>query len=167
MANSRIPGPLSMTFIRAHGKSNGASRMSTAGIRRGLFVWQTHRKDKPKKPRSHIDKITPSFGIFIRPWCSPEPGGTQGFDQESFIRHGSTLPMTRVSRTALVNGTTAGIHARVEHQPQNGGQRLRKSLQRKGAIVVYIGHSTLTKTPKGQPDGPSSRPKSCQPKKGA
>ena len=59
-----------------------------------------------------------------------------------------------------------GYHARVEYRSQNGVKDFEKSLQRKGAIVVYIGHSTLTATPKGQPEGPSLGLSPENPKKG-
>jgi hypothetical protein len=61
---------------------------------------------------------------------------------------------------------TAGIKVEWNSDPKTGVKDFEESLQRNGAIVVYIGHSTLTTMPKGQPEGLSLGLSPENPKKG-
>jgi len=95
----------------------------------------------------------------------PQPGNPKGFSKQDFLDWFQAPDDSRI-----LDGPGkwwhAGIKLEFNTNIKTGVKDFEKSLQRKGAIVVYIGHSTLTKTPKGQPEGPSLGLSPENPKKG-
>jgi hypothetical protein len=125
-------------------------------------VWQTDPRTSLENRLPH--RRIPSFGIFMR------------------LSYRHSRAIHRVTKEALKawfnasDGThtpddpgkwdTAGIKVEWNSDPKTGVKDFEESLQRNGAIVVYIGHSTLTTMPKGQPEGLSLGLSPENPKKG-
>ena len=161
MANSRIPGPLrhGVQLADTHGKSwcdVGCQRGHTPGPIRVADA----PKDKPKTPPPTLTKVDTIIWHIYETLIPPQSGYPQGFTKQDFLAWFNASYDTRIPDGPGKWDTagTNGIKIEVEYNtdPKTGVKDFEKSLQRKGAIVVYIGHSTLTppKTPKG-PDGPS------------
>jgi hypothetical protein len=117
-------------------------------------------KDKPKKPAPAPTQIDRIIWHIYETLMKPTAGGIpQGFTKKDFVAwfNASSDTYNPDGPSKWDTAGTNGIKIEVEYNtdPKTGVKDFEKSLQKKGAIVVYIGHSTLTKTPKGQPDGPS------------
>jgi hypothetical protein len=164
MATSRIPGPLGHDVqLATHGKSwcdVGCQRGHAPGPIRVADA----PKDKSKKPVP-VSTNTIIFHIY-ETLMRPTAGGLpQGFTKQDFFNWFNASDDTRIP-DGPGKWDTAGIKVEKYTDPKTGVKDFEKSLQRKGAIVVYIGHSTLTATPKGQPEGPSLGLSPDNPKKG-
>jgi hypothetical protein len=160
MATSTTPGPLQhdVHSANSHGTSGydvGCQRRHTAGPIRVADA----STDKPKKPSTtappptKVDKIIwHVYETLIRPTAVGLP---QGFTKRDLLVwfKASDDPG---EPDGFGKWDAARIKVEFNTNPKTGVKDFEKSLQTKGAIVVYIGHSTLTppKTPKG-PDGPS------------
>ena len=169
MAPSRIPGPLGHDVqLATHGKSwwdAGCQRGHTPGPIRVADA----PKDKPKKttkaPPAPTKVDTIIFHIY-ETLMRPTSGGLpQGYSKQDFFNWFNASDDTRIP-DGPGKWDTEGIKLEFNTDPKTGVKDFEKSLQRKGAIVVYIGHSTLTATPKGQPEGPSLGLSPENPKKG-
>jgi hypothetical protein len=154
MATSRIPGPLGHDVqLATHGKSwcdVGCQRGHAPGPIRVADA----PKDKSKKPVP-VSTNTIIFHIY-ETLMRPTAGGLpQGFTKQDFFNWFNASDDTRIP-DGPGKWDTAGIKVEKYTDPKTGVKDFEKSLQRKGAIVVYIGHSTLTpgKTTI-DPDGPS------------
>ena len=154
MAPSRIPGPLGHDVqLATHGKpwcDVGCHRGHTPGPVRVA----EKPKDKPKTPPPTLTKVDTIIWHIYETLIPPQSGYPQGFTKQDFLAWFNASYDTRIP-DGPGKWDTEGIHIEFNTDPKTGVKDFEKSLQRKGAIVVYIGHSTLTATPKGQPEGPS------------
>jgi hypothetical protein len=165
MANSSIPGPLGhdVHLADTHGKSwpdVGCQRGHTPGPIRVADA----PKDKSKKP-APVSANTIIWHIY-ETLIPRQPGYPQGFTKQDFVAWFQASDDTRIP-DGPGKWDTAGIKLEFNTDPKTGVKDFEKSLQRKGAIVVYIGHSTLTpaKSPK-DPLGPSLGLSPVNPEKG-
>jgi hypothetical protein len=165
MAPSRIPVPLGHDVqLATHGKSwcdVGCHREHTPGPIRVA----EKPKDKPKTPPPTPTKVdTIIWHLYETLIPAGETPGSKGFSRQDFIDWFQAPDDPRIPDVG--KWFVEGIKLEFFTDRKTGVKDFEKSLQRKGAIVVYIGHSTLTATPKGQPEGPSRGLSPDNPKKG-
>jgi hypothetical protein len=123
-------------------------------------------KDKPKTPPPVPTKVDTIIWHVYETLIPPQSGYPQGFTKQDFFNWFNASYDTRIP-DGPGKWDTEGIHIEFNTDPKTGVKDFEKSLQRKGAIVVYIGHSTLTraKSPK-DPLGPSLGLSPKNPEKG-
>jgi hypothetical protein len=168
MTTSRIPGPLGRDVHLANfhgtlGCDVGCHRGHTPGPIRVADA----PKDKSKKPAPAPTSVNTIIWHVYETLLRPTAGGLpQGFTKRDLAVWFNASDDTRIP-DGPGKWDTAGIKVEFNTDPKTGVKDFEKSLQRKGAIVVYIGHSTLTpaKSPK-DPEGPSRGLSPDNPKKG-
>jgi hypothetical protein len=168
MATSRIPGPLQHDVHSAdtHGKSwcdVGCQRGHTPGPIRVADA----PKDKSKKPAPAPTAVKTIIWHVYETLMKPTAGGLpKGFSKQDLMDWFNASDDTRIP-DGPGKWDTVGIKVEFKTDPKTGVKDFEKSLQTKGAIVVYIGHSTLTppKEPNGK-DGPSLGLSPKNPEKG-
>jgi hypothetical protein len=167
MATCNSPDPLGSDVHVAdtHGKSwrdVGCQGGHTAGpIRVADADAPTDKSKKPAKATPAPNKVdTIIWHIYVATLMKPTPGGVpKGYYPEDFKAWFNASDETNPDGSRNLDGSgkwaAENIQLEWNTNPRTGVQDFEKSLKRKGAIVVYIGHSALTLTADGQPPGPS------------
>jgi len=142
MASSRIPGPLGHDFHLANFHALwcdvGCRRGHTPGPIRVADASPDKSKKTTKAPPAPTKVDTIILHIYAPMGLGP---GGSGFSPQDFIDWFKALddPSNPVSDKWSVEGINVEFYTNTK----SGVKDFEKSLQRKGAIVVYIGHSTL------------------------
>jgi hypothetical protein len=167
MASSKIPGPIGndVHFANSDGKS-----WCDVGCHRGHTPGPIRVADAPKDKSKKTTKAPPvptqvdTIIWHLYSTLIPAQSGYKGFSQQDFINWFQAPDDARIAE--LGKWSNEGINLEFKTDTKTGVKDFEKSLQRKGAIVVYIGHSTLTPTPPDTPEGPSLGLSPDNPKKG-
>jgi hypothetical protein len=151
MATSHIPGPLGHDLKLAGAKGSlwcdvGCHRGHTPGPIRVADATQ----DKPKNPAPA--PVTIIFHVYVSTFAPPQKGDPQGFNIDNYKDWFNAAYDTRDLRSRG-KWDTENVYVEWNTIGKTGVADFEKSLKRDGAIVVYIGHSSLT-PPKEHP-GPS------------
>lgn len=162
MANSSIPGPLehNVQLAGAHGSLGcdvGCRRGHTPGpIQVADADAPTDKSRKPAKASPAPTKVDTIILHIYSPITQPDAKSrAKPFSQQDFI---DWFKAPDDPRTPDTGGKwfDEGIDLEFFTDTKTGVEDIKKSLQRKGAIVVYIGHSALTPPKvKNGPLGPS------------
>ena len=171
MATSSIPGPLKHDVHLANSNGRfwcdvGCLRGHTPGPIRVADAPKDKSKKTTKEPPA-LTKVDTIIWHIYETLLRPTAGGLpQGFTKRDFIAWFNASDDTRIP-DGPGKWDTAGIKLEWNTDPKKGVKDFENSLGRKGAIVVYIGHSTLTPPRvKDGPDGPSLGLSPENPKKG-
>jgi hypothetical protein len=165
MATSRIAGPLGHDVqLATHGKS-----WCDVGCHRGHIPGPIRvadaPKEKSKKPAPAPTKVdTIILHIYAPIIPAGDTPGNPGYSVQDFIDWFKAPDDARIPDVG--KWSVENINLEFYTNTKTGVKDFEKSLQRKGAVVVYIGHSTLTATPKDQPEGPSRGLSPDNPRKG-
>src|SRR5215469_291744 len=165
MANSRIPGPLGRNVQLGDTlRKSSCDFECRRGHRPGpIRVADAPSKKTPKAPAPVVKIIFHIYETLLK----PTPGGIpEGFTKQDFMNWFNAPDDTRVPDGPGKWDTAGDFKVEYNFNPKTGVKDFEASLQTKGAFVVYVGHSTLTATPKGQPEGPSLGLSPENPKKG-
>jgi hypothetical protein len=163
MTTSNIPGPLGhdVHLADSQGKSwRDAGRQGghTPGPIRVADASKDESKDKSKKtaPASAITIIWHIYETLMKATAGGVPKGYSREDFKAWFNASDEInPDGSRNLDGFGKWDDERIHVEWNFNPRTGVQDFEKSLKRKGAIVVYIGHSALTLTADGQPPGPS------------
>jgi hypothetical protein len=170
MATSRIHGPFGhdVHLANSHGTLGcdvGCQRGHTPGPIRVADA----PKDKSKKPAKVAPAPTKVDTIILHIYAPIIPAGdtpgNKGYSVQDFMDWFKAPDDPRIPDVG--KWSVENINLEFNIDTKTGVKDFEKSLQRKGAIVVYIGHSTLTpaKSPK-DPEGPSRGLSPDKPRKG-
>src|SRR5262249_14582820 len=144
MATSRTPGPLGHDhLVDTYGKS-----WCDIGCRRGhrpgpIRVADAPSKKTTKAPPTPTPIDTIIWHIYESTLIPPHTGRPQGFSQDDFFTWFKAA-YDRKQNPDFGKWDTEGINLVFNTDPKTGVKDFENSLQKKGAIVVYIGHSKLT-----------------------
>jgi hypothetical protein len=167
MATSRIGDPLGhdVRLANSHG-ALGCDVGCQRGHTPGPIRVADGPKDKSKKPDPAPTAVDTIIWHIYETLIPPHSGRPQGFTKQDFFNWFNASDDTRLPE-GPGKWDTAGFRIEKHTDPKTGVKDFEKSLQRKGAIVVYIGHSTLThpKVENG-PLGPSRGLSPVNPEKG-
>lgn len=170
MASSSIPGPLGhdVQLADAHASLRcdvGCQRGHTPGPIRVADAPTDKSKKTTKAPPAPTKVDTIILHIYAPIIPVGDTPGNRGFSQQDYIDWFKAPDDPRIPDVG--KWFNEGINLEFFTDTKSGVKDFEKSLQRQGAIVAYIGHSTLTpaKSPK-DPEGPSRGLSPDNPKKG-
>jgi hypothetical protein len=168
MAPSRTPGPLQhdVHLTNSHGM------WCDVGCQRGHTPGPIRVAEGPSDKSKNVATVARAatikniiFHIYVPIIPVGDTPGNKGYSVQDFIDWFKAPYDTRLPDAG--KWSSANIDLEFFTNPKSGVTDFTNSLQREGAIVVYIGHSTLTrpKSPK-DPDGPSLGLSPYHPNKG-
>jgi len=171
MANSSIPGSLGhdVQLADAHGslwRDVDCHRGHTPGpIRVADAPADKSNKKAVKAPPAATKVDTIILHIYAPIIPVGQTPGNKGFSQQDFIDWFKAPDDARLPDVG--KWSAEGINLEFFTNTKSGVKDFEKSLQRKGAIVAYIGHSTLTPPRSAKdPEGPSRGLSPDNPRKG-
>ena len=168
MANSSIPGPLGLDLKLADAQ---LSLRCDVGCHRGHPPGPIRVADGPKDKSKKMAKAAPAatktiiFHIYVPIIPVGDTPGNKGYSVQDFIDWFKAPDDPRIPDVG--KWSVENIDLEFFINTKSGVIDFQNSLKREGAIVVYIGHSTLTppKSPK-DPEGPSRGLSPDNPRKG-
>jgi hypothetical protein len=168
MAPSRKPGPLQLDVHLTNSHRTWCDVGCQRGHTPGPIRVAEGPSDKAKKPATTARTApirTIIFHIYVPIIPVGDAPGNRGYSVQDYIDWFKAPYDTRLPEVG--KWSSANIDLEFFTTPKSGVTDFTNSLQREGAIVVYIGHSTLTrpKSPK-DPDGPSLGLSPYHPSKG-
>jgi hypothetical protein len=159
MANSRMPGPLGgQDYATGPGGAwwcddSGCRRGRTPGptgvrYRRPVRVADARAgKSKTPPPLAKVDTIV--FHLYLPITVQGDKAGDKGFSAQDFFdwikgtRDDAVPDDGRIHEWQPDRWANLGINLELKTTTKSGAADFKKSLQRKGAVVVYLGHSVL------------------------